>query len=260
VSKLARPEGNLASCDFPDLVQALHTGRATGKLTLTRGGVGKSVFVDEGRLIFASSSSIDDRLGELLLRRGCLSFRQLLECGRAVAPGRRLGAILVERGILSPKELVRAVVEHTQEVIYSLFQWTEGRYRFEERPEASQEAITLRISTPDIILEGVRRIDSWSRIERAVGGVDAVYGKAPGAARAIEEMRLSHDQQALLGSFTAPRTVGDICDGSVLPDFEVCRCLWAYRVIGAVHRLDRPLEAAMADPDGLGAVLAAGKA
>jgi hypothetical protein len=260
VSNLARPEGSLATCDFPDLVQALHTGRATGKLTLTRGGVAKSVFVDGGSLIFASSSSIDDRLGELLLRRGRLSLRQLLECGRAVGPGRRLGGILVERGILSPKDLVRAVVEHTQEVIYSLFQWTEGRYRFEAHPEASAEAITLRISTPNLILEGIRRIESWSRIDQAVGGEAAVYERAAGSGSAADEMALSDGQRELLARLDAPATVGEICDRSTEPDFEICRCLWAFRVIGGVRRLDQPLEAAMPDPDGLGAVLAAGKA
>ena len=45
---------------------------------------------------FASSSSPDDRLGELLLRRGRLTFRQYADAGKAIVPGLRLGAILVE--------------------------------------------------------------------------------------------------------------------------------------------------------------------
>jgi hypothetical protein len=260
VSTLSRPEGTLATCDFPDLVQALHIGRATGKLTLTHVGEGKSVFVEAGRLAFASSSSVDDRLGELLFRRGRLSLRQLIEAGRAIAPGRRLGAILVEQGILTPKELVRAVVEHTQEVIYSLFAWTEGRYRFEEHPGAIAEAITLRISTPDIIFEGIRRIESWTRINRAVGGIDAIYERTPTLEQAVTEMSLPAEQRLLLEGLVRPRTVGEICDDSRLSDFEVCRSLWAYRVIGAARRVDQSSEVPALDTDGLGSLLAAGEA
>jgi hypothetical protein len=259
VNTLTRSEGHLVTWDFPDLIQALHAGRATGKLTLTHGGVGKSVFFEAGRLTFASSSSVDDRLGELLLRRGRISLRQLVEAGRVVAPGRRLGAILVEQGILSPKDLVRAVVEHTQEVIYSLFGWTEGRYRFEEHPEATAEAITLRMSTPNIILEGIRRIESWSRIDHAVGGIDARYEKGPAGDEVVAELTLTDDQWDLLGALSTPAMVGDICDASRLPDFEVCRYLWAFRVIGAARRVDRPAERAALDEDGLGSLLAMGE-
>ena len=34
----------------------------------------------------------------------------------------------------------------------------------------SAEAIKLKLSTPDLIMEGIRRIRAWTRIERAVGG------------------------------------------------------------------------------------------
>ena len=88
--------------------------------------------VQEGRLVFASSSSPDDRLGELLLRRGRITLRQFADAGRAVGPGKRLGTVLVEQGVLTPKDLVKTVVDHTQEIIYGAFQWTEGQYRLQE--------------------------------------------------------------------------------------------------------------------------------
>jgi hypothetical protein len=259
VSALPKPEGSLAASDLPELVQTLYACRATGQLTLTHGGVGKSVVLEGGRLVFASSSSTDDRLGELLLRRGHITLRQLVDAGRAVVPGKRLGAILVEQGVLAPKDLVRAVIDHTQEVIYSLFAWTEGRYRFQAGPEASKESITLKMSTPDIIMEGIRRIESWGRIERATGGIEARYERAEGVEAAVAEMNLSAEQIALLYGWQGVQTVGEIVSASRLSDFDCCRCLWAYRVIGAVRRIDRPAQTAgvEVDADGLGSLLAA---
>jgi hypothetical protein len=260
VIALPKPEGSLAASDFPDLVQALYACHATGKLTLTRGGVGKSVVLENGCLVFASSSSVDDRLGELLLRRRRITLRQLTEAGQAVAPGKRLGALLVEQGVLTPKELVRAVVEHTQEVIYSLFSWREGRYRFEAGPEASREAITLKMSTPDIIMEGIQRIESWSRIVRAIGGIQARYLRTGDSVTALAEMSLSQERAALLETWSGVKTVSELCEASSLASFDCCRCLWAFRVIGAVRCLELPAPAAgvEVDADGLGSLLVPG--
>jgi hypothetical protein len=248
-------QGSLAERDVPDLIQALHESRYTGVLTLTHMGVGRRVIVQEGRLVFATSSDPDDRMGELLLRQGRLTLHQYVEAGKAVGPGKRLGGILVEQGVLSPKELVKVVTEQSQHVIYRAFEWTEGQYRIQEGVESS-EAITLKISTPDIILEGIRRIESWSRIQRAVGGPEARYERAPDYENELPALTLSLEKLNLLVSLHDPADVATICASSALPDFEVCRTLWAYRVIGVVRRVDAPQRSAPeVDDDGLGLVL-----
>jgi len=249
-----KPQGSLAENDFPRLVQALHERRWTGVLRLTQAGVTKSVVVQDGRMVFASSSARDDRLGELMLRRGRLTLKQFVAGGNAVVPGKRLGTVLVEQGALSPKDLVKSVVEHTQEIVYSAFLWTEGQYKLEEGGE-SKEAIKLNISTPDLILEGIRRIDSWSRIDRAVGGLAARYARVPDFEARLGNVSLAPEKLALLTGLAAAKTVEQICDASDLPDFEVCRTLWAYGVVGVVRRMDAPAVERVVDDEGLGLVM-----
>jgi len=244
-------EGSLARQDFPHLVQDLSKRGWSGVFTLTHQGV-RSVVVHEGRLVFATSSNPDDRLGELLLRRGRISLRQLVDAGQAVRPGKRLGTILVEEGVLSPKDLVASVVEHTQEIIYGAFQWTEGRFRLEAGP-APAESITLNMRTPDLILEGIRRIESWSRIERGMGGILARYVRTKPLAEIAQAVSLSPERTALLEGLAGERTVEEICASSTTPDFDVCRTLWAFSVIGFVRRADTP--PAEADDEGLGLLL-----
>lgn len=249
-------EGSLARRDFPELVRALHERRWSGQLLLTSGGLAKSIQVQEGQLVFASSTDPDDRLGELLLRRGRLGLKDYIEAGSAVGPGRRFGAILVERELLAPQELVRYVIEHTREIIYGAFRWTEGRYRLDEGA-GSDEAIKLKMSTPDIILQGIRRIDQWSRIGRGCGGLEAVYQRAEDYEAVAAEMELSFEQLSLLTGLNEPTRIEDLCRDSALPDFEVCRTLWAYRVIGAAWRLDdgRSESGGELEDEGLGFVL-----
>jgi hypothetical protein len=218
-------------------------------------GVGKSIKVQEGRLAFASSTSRDERLGELLLRRARISFREYVDAGKAVGPGKRLGTVLVEQGVLEPRELIKWVVEHTQEIIYGAFQLTEGHYRLQEGLEQA-ESITLRISTPDIIVEGIRRIEAWSRVDRGVGGLAARYVRAEGYESVVRGMTLPPAKTALLDLLASPLEVETICAASGLADFEICRTLWAFRVIGIVTRVDgdQPTPQGVED-EGLGDVL-----
>lgn len=235
-------QGSLAARDLAELVLGLYEQRFSGLLVLSNGGIGKSVTLQDGRMVFATSTSQDDRLGELLFRRGRISLRQLVDAGAAVAPGKRLGAVLVEQGVLSPKDLVKTVVEQVQEIIYGAFQWTEGQYRLQAGLDSS-EAITLKISTPDLILEGIRRIEAWSRVDRAVGGLAARYDRHPDYEDVLKSMTLSFEKLSLLTTLNEATDVETICRESTLSDFETCRALWAFRVIGVVRRLDAPPKA-----------------
>jgi len=245
----------------PTLIRSLYEARWNGTLTVTNAGVAKSITVHQGRMVFAASSSLDDRLGELLLTRGRLSLKQFLDGSKQIQPGRRLGTILVEMGALTPKDLVRAVIEQTQEIIYSMFLWTEGHYRLGEGAP-SVEAIKLNLSTPDLIMDGINRITAWTRIDHAIGGAAAVYRKSPEAETALSHMSLEPDIRNIAGELEQPRSVSEICAASPLSDVDVCRALWAFRVIGIVMDAGTvsPSAAPLGfDDDGLGAVLGSGE-
>jgi len=237
VPSLLPPTGSLADTDFPDLIHGLHDRRWTGTIELNRGRVDSKVTVQGGRLTFATSTNRDERLGELLLRKEKITLRQYYEAGKAIRKGKRLGAVLVEQGALDARDLVKAVVDHTQEVIYSVFQWTEGFYRLREGLEGDGETITLKLSTANIILEGIHRITAWSRIERGIGGPDARYVRAEDYKDRLPEMTLTPQKLLLLAGHEGERDVDAMCRESDLSDYEVCRTIWAFRVIGVLKQV-----------------------
>jgi hypothetical protein len=229
--------GRLADRDFADIVHQVHERRWTGLITMNHMGVEKSVRVEDGQLVFASSSSRDDRLGEVLLRHGNITFDQYTAASVAVGKNKRLGTVLVEQGALDPREMVKVVIDQTQEIIYSLFLWTEGMYYLTEDPDSVIEPITLKLVTPHVIIKGIGRIEAWSRIERAIGGAQAVYTRADDWESMLSQMTLSAPRLALLGQMTGPQDVATICRSSTLPHFEVCQLIWAYRVVGLLKRV-----------------------
>ena len=238
--------GHLTDRDITEIVQELSELRWTGLLRVERAGHRIGVTVEEGRLVFASSSNPDHRLGPVLLRQGAITLCQMVDAGRALAPGKRFGTVLVEAGVLQPKDLVKAVIDQTRDIILHAFEWGDGDFHIEEGA-ASSESITLNISTPQLILEGISRIEAWGRIEKGCGGLESRW--APTDTEALlRGLPLSTEQVALLGAIEGVRDLETLCSESPLTDFEVCRTMWAFRVIGLARRLDA---AAPLDEDGL---------
>lgn len=248
-----RSDGKLDEQDLPDLIHELSHERWTGTLRIERDDHRIGIVADAGKLVFASSSNPDYRLGPRLLRRGLVTLRQMEDAGRALTPGKRFGTVLVEQGVLEAKELARGVIDQTRDIILLGFRWGSGRYRLEPGPPAG-EAITLNISAPELIFDGIAQVEAWSRVERGCGGLATRYAVAKGSEPLFNQLTLDVDQAALARAPKQGRSVEELCAESELNDFEVCRALWAFRVIGLVRRLP---EAVPLDEDGLEYVLPA---
>lgn len=227
--------GKLQDTDLPALLASICGARQTGLLHLNRQDASKTIFVQNGRIIFATSNRADDRLGELLLRKGLLRIQHFEEASVNLTQGKRLGALLVEMGHLRPEELIKAVIEQVKEIVFDVFLWSDGTYNFEQGELPSREVITLKLSTPEVIMGGIQRIQRWSRVLRGVGGLDATYQAVGGRENLLHLMTLRTEHSALLQTLELPMSVRDLCRRGLLADFEVCRALWAFRVIGLIE-------------------------
>jgi hypothetical protein len=206
----------------------------------------KTVYLSSGRLIFATSTHPDDRLGEKLLRKGLITYRALEESVLAIKLGKRQGTILVETGAIRSRDLIEGVTDQVQEIVYSLFQWEDGSYEFVEGDLPSREVIVLRMSTADLILEGVRRINAWSRIRAGVVGLEQQYALSPSSVAIMGGMALQKDEVNLIAAIDGTMTVEEICAAVAQSDFHVCRTVWGLWAAGILDRIpqdraERPL-------------------
>jgi hypothetical protein len=228
--------GEIATTSVPELLRSLMQSGETGLLVLHNGELTKSVYLSGGRVVFAASSDPDERLGENLLRRGKLTARQYLDASRMIRPGRRLGAILVEMSALESEDLIPAVEQQVKDILMELFTWTRGEYEFVIKDrEAASDIVSLNISTENLILEGIRRTKSWSRVLRGIRSIDAVP-VATAATDASYKLELSEDEQEVLSHVNGRASVEQICQVSYLTHFETCRTLWAFQVLGLVRQ------------------------
>lgn len=233
----AAREGVLSTTTFPGLIYSILRDRGTGVLTLTGDVTEKSIYIQAGRPVFATSNERDDRLGQIFFKEGLISLENLLTgLDRSFDQKKRLGTVLVEMGFIKPKDLVDGVLAQVRNIICSLFTWTRGRYRYQPGPLPSEEVITLHLSPGNVILEGIRRVEGWDRIWEAVGHLDAVYQTNPAMEDLGKDLNLSLEEWTLLAHCEQPIALRDLLRGSPIKDFDVCRLLWALLTIGIVRK------------------------
>jgi hypothetical protein len=217
-------EGDLSAITLPDLFAFISMIRGTGKLVLRQIHLEKTVYWNEGEIVFASSNSPDETLGRFLLHTGKITQEQYEESKRRLQPGMRHGKLLIQMGYLSPKDLWWGVKAQVVEVLYGLFVWKSGTFHFYESLVDFQEKITLSLSTTSLIMEGIRRMDEGARIKSKIRGSEMVFAKVPGAAPRIEELEdISEEEMQIWDHIDGRRSIREIGGMSDLTQFEVSR-------------------------------------
>lgn len=141
------------------MLESCRRQKATGTLTVRSNDIVKCIFLSEGQIVFASSTSAQDRLGEILVQSGKLTQKNLdyaLGLYNKGARLKKLGAILVENGLMNPKDLFSGLKAQVNNIIYSLFLWTEGEYSFQD--SLPPDMIHLQIDFEELLSEIIQRI------------------------------------------------------------------------------------------------------
>ncbi|NNF37980.1 MAG: DUF4388 domain-containing protein [Gemmatimonadetes bacterium] len=233
-------KGSLQDVGLADICQLLAMGRKTGCLSITDRSNFGYIYFEKGRVIYASLLNRPDRLGELLLRNGIVSGEQL-DVAMVVQDERRggsmLGEILLEHGDLAEEDLHRFVRVQIEEAVYHLFTWNRGAFHFDPDQRPDEEGYHLvDIPAENLLLEGARRVDEWSQIEKKVSSFDLVF-EVVSAPEDSEDVELEPRQERILPLIDGERTVADIVSASGLVEFEVGKALYGLVQAGFVERV-----------------------
>jgi uncharacterized protein DUF4388 len=240
-------QGTLAETTVPDLFRSLIRSSETAVVSLDVTGRSDVIYVNEGKIIFASSSDPDMGLGEVLLRMGELNLQQYNQAmERLVTPlitPRRMGALLCELGYLKPEDLSRAAERQANAIVLNAMRFRTGSYTIEFTSNFPDEIITLPLSTERLILNGVAQVEFWSLITRGLGRFDRMLAQVPGSDARAYALELSEEENHVFSLLSEqPATVQDLCSRSYLPNFVSCRTLWGLLCINLLQ--DAQTEAA----------------
>ena len=230
--------GSLKEASLPDVVQLLYFGRRTGCLALSDRQRFGSIYFEEGWITYATIVNRRDRIGDILFRNGAITREQLDQAlgMQQVARGRRLGELLVSVGALAPTELRRVLRLQIEEAVYSLFSWSTGTFTFDAGVRPDDDDDREKINPENLLLEGARRIDEWSLIEKKLPSFDLVFA-LDRAALANDSLSFTEAQRRLLPLIDGARDAREVIDLSGLSDFEAGQALFGLITAGLAQRV-----------------------
>jgi tetratricopeptide (TPR) repeat protein len=191
---------------LPAVLLDLHDDLSTGKLTLRRGRVNKSVDLVNGNPVSTTSTPRDETLGHFLVSSGVISeeaHRQAV--GRATEIGSKLGEALVALRYLTVEQLIDQLGKQARHKLVQALRWPQGAWRFDETFDPI-EGMQLRMV--EVVLGGLR--------ETAVEGAERL-GRLDGMTFQLTErgLRLRHEikrtfSSALAAALEQRASMGDV--------------------------------------------------
>ena len=232
--------GNLSEASLADVLQLLALGQKTGSLSIAREGSFGIIHFAQGRVVHASIVNRRDRLGDRLVRLGAVAADELarLAAHLHVQDDRDLAKALLSGARVDRELLLQVYRTQVEEVVYHLLSWAQGTFTFEPDEDVTFDAPLFSISTDSLLLEGARRVDEWSLIEKKIPSFDLVF-EADAARVHAREVPLSSEQERILPMLDGTHDVQVIIERSGLSEFDVGKALYGLISAGYAQRVGR---------------------
>ena len=191
-------EGTLREVTLCRLLHQLSESGTTGVIDFNRDPIKKSIVLENGNPVFATSNVESELFGEHLVANGFLSREQHGETlDFAARKGLRFTEALLALGACTPNILFQQLGGQVRDRILDLFSWITGTFQFYENTPVPDTGLPLNLRTHTLIHEGVQERMPLVVIRRFMEGrsqqkVLRIPGEIP------VDLQLSGRQQRIL--------------------------------------------------------------
>ena len=230
-------KGNLRDFNITQLFNLVNLARKTGMLSVEASGQQARICFREGKLVFASQEAQDGHLAQVLFKAGKLTQEQtrIILTRARTTNDKRLGMMLIEAGHVTQDDILRSVRRHTEDVVFRVFTWTDGSFRFEPNVLPPEDRIGVPISLENVILEGTRRVKEWEVLQDELPNLDATLRFAERPNARLRNINLSVEEWRVV-SFINPRnSMRQIAKANNMSDFQIRRVIYGMMQAGLVE-------------------------
>lgn len=173
-------EGSVRTLPAADLLEWLGRSQRTGSVTFGRGRLVRSLGVDRGQVLWASSNRTGDALSQLLRARGIIDDATLeTAAGREVEAGCMLGQALVDTGALTADEVCGYLADQVREAVCDVVSWPEGWFRFVPEVRERRSRLSIELGIAELLELAGPAIPGWRALSEIWLAGEPV-GRAPG--------------------------------------------------------------------------------
>jgi len=212
----------LGDIGIPDVLSFFNMFRKTGILHLDLNDGFRRLFFENGEVIFATSDRLEDDLGEVLCEMGKLERKDLQVARSEVCVGTNLSQLLVKLRLVAARDLWLATRQQVESIVYALFTSETGSCYFVPKDPEEDNIVRLSMSTQNLIMEGLRRVDEKALYWRRLRSPDAMLGYTGRAPNGLD----AEEKQMMRDLYTGDQSVRRQIAGSGMSEYNALRVLY----------------------------------
>lgn len=143
-----------------EVFRELYLSRKTGILRVSNDKIKKSFYFIKGELVFAHSNLLSEKIGQIMISQGLISKDDLNTYLVKKPKDTRFGMFLLNQGLINTIELESALTQQIKKICFSAFKWQYCNINFEDNSDPIFSDLIIKISTPDLFIEGIYQVDS----------------------------------------------------------------------------------------------------
>ena len=182
--------GSLGTMSAEDVLEWVSRRKLSTPITFERRGLVRSLVIEEGQVVWASSNRREEQLGVILVRSGLVEERALADSLETRAEtGVPLGKVLLMSGLITEAALIEILATKIRETVTDVITWIDGQ--FDVVPRSSQSTGVIAELGIDVCLTVARRrAPRMTEVMGVLGSDDVVFyvptNAAPPPTRADE--------------------------------------------------------------------------
>jgi hypothetical protein len=159
-----------------DVLEWIGRRRLTTPVTFERGDIQRSLVVEAGSIVWASSNRRDEQLGVILVRSGAVAERALADALEArTETGVPLGKVLLMSGLITEMDLIEILATKIREAVTDVLTWTQGQFEVVPRPQQPATGVNAQLPIEVCLTIARRRSARMTAIMEALGTDDVTF-------------------------------------------------------------------------------------
>src|SRR3954447_13901151 len=173
--------GALGTMPAEDVLEWVGRRRLSTPITFERRGTQRSLVVEAGAIVWASSNRRDEQLGVIVVRTGIVAERALAEALEARAEtGVPLGKVLLMSGLITEPDLVDILATKIRETVTDVITWNDGQFDMVPRTQPAT-GVVAHLGIDVCLTVAPRRAERMTEIMGILANDDATFFVPPSA-------------------------------------------------------------------------------
>lgn len=227
-------KGKLRDFNTTQLLNLVSLAKKTGAMHFETEADSARLFFRDGKLIHASTNAHEGRLADILFAADKITAEQMSAIKKHHnLTDKALGIDLIKGKIVSQYDIIHSVKDFMLNVVYTLFEWVDGRFIFQQDEKPPVYLISVPLNLDNVILEGSRRIQEHERLMDELPDLSMLALKVTD--KPLRDVKLTPDDWRVISHIHPRNSIEQIAKTNNMDEFQIRKIVYGMLQAGLVE-------------------------